>query len=260
MKRIIPALLAVLMLFGCGEKEAPPPVEITLPSAEPAEPAITPPLSACPADETPKPIPVKADMEYCTVVCDDVVNLRESPSAKAELTAQVPAGTRVRVIGFEGRYANVELEENKESGYLIAGYLMPENSVYSASQVQPSAIYTYDIMMTDIGALAAKYQDIIEVETLGTSAAGKAIPVLLLGSKTAEKHVFIQASIHGREHMTSLLVMALSEAWLEKGTSEDVCFHVAPMVNPDGVSISQGLLDDPSLRAIYEKDVSSGFT
>ena len=260
MKRIIPAVLAVLLFFGCGEKEVPTPVEITFPSTAPAEPAGTPPLSACPADATPQPVPVKADMEYCTVICDDAVNLRESPSAKAELTAQVPSGTRVHVIGFEGRYAKVELEGNGKTGYMIAGYLMPENSVYSASQVQPTALYTYDAMMTDIGALAAKYADIMQVETLGISAAGKEIPVLLLGSKNAEKHVFIQASIHGREHMTSLLAMALSEAWLASGASDTVCFHVAPMVNPDGVSISQGLLDDPSLQAIYEKDVSSDRT
>ncbi len=260
MKRIIPVLLAALLLFGCTEKEVPEPVEITFSPEMPLMPAGTPPLSACPAEGTPSPASLMQSMEYCTVVCDETVNLRESPSAKAALVAQVPAGTRVRTVGFEGRYAQVELMESGTTGYMIAGYLMPENSVYFASVVQPTALYFYETMMADIAALKAKYADILHVETLGTSAAGQEIPVMLLGNSDAASHVFIQASIHGREHMTSLLAMALSEAWLASGASEDVCFHVAPMVNPDGVSISQGVLRDPSLESIYKKDIASNRT
>ncbi|MBE5784601.1 MAG: hypothetical protein E7330_02255 [Clostridiales bacterium] len=259
MKRIIPLLIAVLLFSGCKENELPQPVEIAFPSEEPAAPEGTPPVSACPAEGMPAPEEPK--MEYCSVVCNDAVNLRESPSAKAALLAEIPAGTRVRVLGFESRYAKVEVPENGNIGYMIAGYLMPENSVYSAAVVQPTALYTYETMMADIAALQVKHANLLLVETLGASAAGQDIPLLVLGDRdTAAHHVFVQASIHGREHMTSLLAMALSEAWLDGGASSEVCFHVVPMVNPDGVSISQGILRDPSLEGIYKADISSGRT
>lgn len=261
MKRIIPLLIIGALFFcGCAGKEMPEPVEIEFPTPAPAVPAASPSASVPEALETAAPILAEAEMEYCSVVCEDAVNLRETPSAKAELVAEVPAGTRVRVLGFEARYAKVEVPATGKEGYLIAGYLMPENSVFSASLVQLTESYTYETMMADIALLEAEYADKIRVETLGTSAAGLPIPVLLLGDPDSEKHVFIHASIHGREHMTSLLAMALSEAWLQKGASSHVCFHVAPMVNPDGVSISQGIENNPSLEAIYQKDVSSGRT
>ena len=88
---------------------------------------------------------------------------------------------------------------------------------------------------------------------------------------------FICAATHAREYMTAQLVMKQLEYYCAhyedgsyNGTAyrdifENTCFVIVPMVNPDGVSISQfgeeGLNREDlrqNLRAIYESDKNGG--
>ena len=90
---------------------------------------------------------------------------------------------------------------------------------------------------------------------------GREIPVLRLGPSDAAYHVLLQGSIHGREHMTAWLLMALADDWAGRGLPGDgaICWHIVPMANPDGVAISQsGTLDEAQL-AIYDADVQAGY-
>lgn len=124
----------------------------------------------------------------------------------------------------------------------------------------PAACYGYDRMNADILRLCNAYPDKVRTETLGTSEQGRKIPVLRLGMDNAKYQVLIQGAIHGREHMTAWLLMALAEYWLEKGLPEDVCWHVVPMSNPDGVLVSQSGRLDVGQREIYERDLARGLT
>lgn len=105
--------------------------------------------------------------------------------------------------------------------------------------------YSYDILMRDIEALQARYPQFIRVETLGYSVLGREIPILILGNDNATKQVWVDGAIHGREYMTSQVVMMQVERLLqiskEAGTFvwPNVQYHIAPMLNPDGVELSR---------------------
>lgn len=112
--------------------------------------------------------------------------------------------------------------------------------------------YTYSEMLEDLRQLAFRYPDYIRWEVADTSVEGRMIPVVRLGRDDAPCHVMIQATMHAREYMATHVVMVLIEgtAWKRfHGVSRNgVRFYdildkiqltVLPMVNPDGVEISQ---------------------
>ena len=140
--------------------------------------------------------------------------------------------------------------------------------------VKQVMLYTYDQMVHDIGILQGRYGNRMRVGNFGTSLDGRTLYEITIGNPNAGKHVMIQAGIHGREYMTPLLVMKQLETALEfadtanykgeplKDMLEEVQVHFLPMVNPDGVCISQmGFegLHSYDLRQImeegYEKDL-----
>lgn len=126
--------------------------------------------------------------------------------------------------------------------------------------------YTYENMQDDIEKLQEKYGAYIQISSLGQSADGRELYDLVIGDTNAEKKIFINAGIHAREYITCQLVMKQAEAFLEhiannddyeqlsdlQNVDEKSCnevpykemwencqIHVMPMVNPDGVAISQ---------------------
>lgn len=113
--------------------------------------------------------------------------------------------------------------------------------------------YTYDEMQQDIVALQAEYPAFMHVRSLGKSVEGRDILEVILGSESSKYHVLIQASMHAREYVNSILVMNQIEDYLQeaavrgetfclgKESRTDVCFHVIPMVNPDGVTLCQNI-------------------
>ncbi|MGN0692945.1 MAG: M14 family zinc carboxypeptidase, partial [Oscillospiraceae bacterium] len=123
-----------------------------------------------------------------------------------------------------------------------------------------SAPYTYDDMSEDIERLAARYPELMEYSIIGTTADNRNIYDIVLGSPAADKQIVIQASCHAREYMTSLLVMEQLEYCLNgyyteeyngvlfKELFDNYAMHIIPMLNPDGVTISQlgieGIKDD----------------
>ena len=140
-----------------------------------------------------------------------------------------------------------------------------------------SSLYTYEQMMNDLEEMKAAFPELMAVQICGQSLDGRDIPEVVIGNRSSEKHIFIQASIHAREYINTLVAMKQIERLLihhEDGTYNDVsydellsesCFHILPMSNPDGVVISQfGLegIHDEALREIlkncYENDLNNG--
>ncbi len=133
--------------------------------------------------------------------------------------------------------------------------------------------YTYTEMKKDIALLEEKYSDYVQVEIIGKTADKRNIYDVILGNPEASKCVIFQASIHGREYMTSQLVMEQMEYYLdyynktfEKESYHDifdrVCVHVVPMANPDGVTISQSGfkgIRNASLRKKLKKMIGSRY-
>lgn len=140
-------------------------------------------------------------------------------------------------------------------------------------------IYSYDEMRGDLEELEQLYPGRFSYQSAGTTADGRNVYEIVFGNPAAEKTIIIQAGIHAREYMTSQLVMAQLEFYLccaqdavygqttLGGLFDKVSVHLFPMVNPDGISISQYGLDgiaNASLRADikswYDRDKREGKT
>lgn len=81
---------------------------------------------------------------------------------------------------------------------------------------------------------------------------GRELYHFIIGKLDAENQIFISAGIHAREYITCQLVMKQTVTFLQKLVKNDTygsqtyqqlmensAVHVVPMINPDGVSISQ---------------------
>lgn len=129
-------------------------------------------------------------------------------------------------------------------------------NVYGAEVVDTSNhAYTYYEMSEDITVLTSMYPDKLSVHSIGTSCDGRSIYELVLGNPAATKSVYVQAGLHGREWMNCMLVMKQVEYSLTNFPDgfSNCNIHIVPMVNPDGVTISQmGLagLNNESLRVM----------
>ena len=172
-------------------------------------------------------------------------------------------------VGDEAGQPGTEDSEKKESAVSpTPAVIVPEDIVDTSKEP-----YTYQEMCEDLELLAYAYPDIVSLTWPGTSADGRAIPAVLFGNPAAEQTVFIQAAIHGREHLTTLLVMEQLETYAkayESGSYDGVTYRdifsevallVVPMSNPDGVSVSQlgtGAIRSEELRTqvegFYERD------
>lgn len=266
MKRYAAYLLVCVCLFFCacanqGAVGTATPDAQQSPAASTPEPALTEPAPTFEPTRTAEPTLSPSAVAGAFVVeCEDAINMRKEPSSRAELAGTLAKGERVRVMEYVKNYAYVETLSNGTKGYVIAGYLKPEEDVFDCETVKITDCYTYEQMRADMDALAAAYPALASVSIIGQSVRGVEIPALIMGEVNAPHHVLVQAAIHAREHMTSLLAMALSESWLRSGGNPQVCFHVIPMTNPDGVKISQEAAYDEHTRQLYVNDYAAGLT
>lgn len=132
-----------------------------------------------------------------------------------------------------------------------------------------SQYYSYKEMRWDVECLWKKYPDIISYKLYDYTSQGRQIPVIIFGDTLAQKKVMVTASIHGREYRASHIVMAMLERYArEYNTGEfkgrkfsdifkNTMFVILPMVNPDGVEISQrgveACVTDDAKRMVEEE-------
>ena len=127
--------------------------------------------------------------------------------------------------------------------------------------------YSYTDMKKDIEELTAKYPDRLTSQVLGESADGRNIYALCLGNPEAEKQIFVTAGMHAREYINCQVVMMMVERYCRnyggkyKGKTyrqlfDEVAVYIIPMVNPDGIAISQsgpGAIRNAALRKKVQK-------
>ncbi len=255
-------MIAAVGLSACGEipdNDKPEPVFSELPSRE--APSESHEESESTADpESGEETEEEGDHRYLICVPAEYISLREQPDQGGAEIAQLTAGTVVEWIGDhlnedETDYFRVKVKDSGMEGYVSADYCVEAGFPYDESALDivhaDRAMYTYEDMVEDINALVSKYPDRLSKEIIGTSVDGRDIFALVLGDPDAEKHVMLQAGIHGREYMNSQLVMKMTEyycAFYDDGLYNGktyrelfgkTAFHVIPMSNPDGVTISQ---------------------
>lgn len=141
------------------------------------------------------------------------------------------------------------------------------------------AEYSYTEMVSDLEQLALAYPEHFSYREIGRSCDGRTLYVAVLGSPSAPRQIIADAGTHGREYLTPMFVMATLEYYLQnydrqlldgKSPAElfsDTALYVVPMMNPDGITISQfgseALLTE-ELRTlvydIYQAKRSAGLT
>ena len=132
--------------------------------------------------------------------------------------------------------------------------------------------FTYSMMKDAIVRLKRRFPEYLAVSSLGTSTAGRDIPLLLVGDPQAPRRIWVDVSMHAREHMCTQIVMNQIELLLNnyesgvfegkrlRDTLKKVCLFIVPMGNPDGVELCQrGLssVSDPALRE-YLRNMNLG--
>ena len=172
---------------------------------------------------------------------------------------------------------SVETASDTASDTAVQALEKPENP--DAIIDLSTTLYSYQKMENDLQLLAGYYPQYMTLDTAGVTADGRNLYVIYFGNQNASRQIFICAATHAREYMTAQLVMKQLEYYCAhyedgsyNGTAyrdifENTCFVIVPMVNPDGVSISQfgeeGLNREDlrqNLRAIYESDKNGGYT
>lgn len=122
-------------------------------------------------------------------------------------------------------------------------------------------VYSYEDMSEDLRQIARKYRGRAALKCLGTSEDGRNIWCLRIGNPSAGRKLLLDGGIHAREWLNSLMLMRKSEEILRqyadyKNTLAHTCLYVVPMINPDGVTISQsgfGSIRNKKLRKICKK-------
>ncbi len=128
--------------------------------------------------------------------------------------------------------------------------------------------YTYPEMVDDLAALAERYGAYFTYESIGKSVDGREIFACVVGNPDAEHKVLLTGAIHGKEYLSSLLVMTQMEYYLANRTSgsynglsyaallDTHAFYVLPMINPDGIMLALcgiASMQTPEARAAVEK-------
>ncbi len=214
--------------------------------------------------------------------------LYSGPGVRTTATRNIPYGAGVDVWGFSDAFAGVTY--GGERGYaLLEGlrvFFAPRAgdigealiSVSYADNPKGKIVntgvqnFTYAMMQDAIKRLKRRFPRYLAVSSLGTSTAGRDIPLLLLGNPEAAKRVWVDVSMHAREHMCTQIVMNQLEFLLNnyetgvfegkrlRDVLEEVCLYIVPMGNPDGVELCQrGLssVSDPALRK-YLRELNLG--
>lgn len=171
-------------------------------------------------------------------------------SATALAAEATPAPTQID--GNENAFSETPedaywLEEEPDHGI----QLFSVTQVPDSPNIEAKSDTTYAEMQADIAKLQQAYPGQIEVSSIGESVQGREIPVLRIGAKDAKYHILVQAAMHAREYLNTNLVLRQVDLLLSDPDRvivdgqtaaqllQDVCLHIVPMSNPDGVTISQ---------------------
>lgn len=235
-------------------------------------------------DETAKNEDVQERLAAHHLVCvpAEYMSLRASAGLGDDVITNLYAGTTLSWDGEQeviddSIYYYVKVDQSGQQGYVAAKYCVEMDYLYDEDALDivqvSNPLYTYEDMVSDLEVLTNKYDDFLSGEVVGKTVDGRDIYEVTLGNPNAQKHVMLQASIHGREYMNTQLVMKLLEYYCyyyQDGTYKGIsysklfdktAFHLIPMSNPDGVTISQlgisGLNNsylENTLRYCYEND------
>lgn len=97
-------------------------------------------------------------------------------------------------------------------------------------------MFKYDDLLEEIDKFSAYG---CETGVIGESGLNQRIPYVFIGSGK-QNNIIVQGAIHGREHITALLVLCMAKHLLKNSALSLLGgIYFIPMVNPDGVRLCQ---------------------
>lgn len=222
-----------------------------------AQPTYTPRPTSQPTSR-PTTAPTKpADIKGEIYIATANVNMRSGPSTSYGSKLVLKAGTHVTLISKYSDSWYYVRTAGGTYGYVRSTYLR----YYGTDTSTPSPtsgivntgekIYSFEQMKSDINALYQRYPNQVTSRiAIGNTMWSQQIPAVCIGNVNASKALLIDGGIHGREYMSTLLIMRQMEYLLDnqnatyKGRTigsmlDECCIWFVPMINPDGVRISQ---------------------
>lgn len=164
------------------------------------------------------------------------INLEQSTGPSVPSTDQT-ATTENAVATFDS-----------QSPFSTNVYGTPVNGYYCDAVTT----YTYENLQADIDILKTQFGEYVNSKSLGITADGRSIYELTVGNSAAENQILLIGAMHGREYITTQLIMRQIHSLLTQAKSggcikdqtvasllEKTCIRVIPMDNPDGVTLSQ---------------------
>lgn len=133
-------------------------------------------------------------------------------------------------------------------------FSLPWENVTSAKIVKANKPYTYEMLEYDLLKINKKYENKVIIKSIGTTHFGRDIWAIKLGR--GKKNVVMIGAHHGREWLTSIMLMKMLESYAAKyherglfgfrsnNILNEVSIWFVPMLNPDGVTIQQNDLKD----------------
>lgn len=128
-------------------------------------------------------------------------------------------------------------------------FLYPMETSANNHIVQTDKTYTYEKLIDNLNQLRKRYKSHLKMKTIGYTHFGRKICAIRLG--TGRKNVLLVGAHHGREWLTSLLLMKMLETYASATEChalvgkyhtdllQEVSIWFVPMLNPDGVAIQQ---------------------
>ena len=184
-----------------------------------------------------------------TVISGTAVYAETGPSKGTEsfdmnITSKGPS---VPASGMDTS-ASTGLTVDETSPFSTNIYGTPVNGYYCDAVTT----YTYENLQADIDRFTAEYSEYIKASSLGITADDRNVYELIVGNNNAENHILLIGAMHGREYITTQLIMRQLHSLLTQAKTggsingqsvatllEKTCIHVIPMNNPDGVTLSQ---------------------
>jgi g-D-glutamyl-meso-diaminopimelate peptidase len=126
---------------------------------------------------------------------------------------------------------------------------LQQEKVTSAKIVEVNKPYSYEMLEDDLSKINQRYKEKIKIKSIGKTHFGRDIWAIRLGR--GKKNVVLIGSHHGREWMTSMMLMKMLESYSATFNGSgflgfkshqifnEVSLWFVPMLNPDGVAIQQ---------------------
>lgn len=214
---------------------------------------------------TSAPQPTSTAGEFSGLEAGDIyqatsnVNLRSGPGVSYSSKRVLTSGTYVTLKNKVSTDWYFVRTREGVYGYVRASYLRYVRTIAETPTPAPTQpivntteqIYSFEQMKADIAKLYERYPGMVSSRVaIGNTMWNEQIPAICIGNQSASKALLIDGGIHGREYMSTLLIMRQIEYLLDNQNAmydgrtissmlSECCIWFIPMINPDGVRISQ---------------------